>query len=275
MNKIIIPILAFCSAFMMTSCLGDDEPKDKVKDIVMYVSHETGIMYDGLDSEGRYPFECMLVMSEDNPGEWEKLPFGAIEGFTYEPGHEYDLLVRRTILANPPADGSNRRYSLRGILTDKLYKEPEPPKPEVPVTSEADIQYHDKCPFEKYGLYKSQFEVTSEGELFYADRRSTPGYDATRIFLEVVMDKGHPDFIEFNSVSYMAIFSYVFSPLTDEIRLVRNESSGPMFKNVIPADEFKYICDNIEVGTELRYTLFLVSIDKLGLQKLDFTVTKI
>ncbi|MBQ4627969.1 MAG: DUF4377 domain-containing protein [Clostridia bacterium] len=31
-----------------------------------------------------------------------------IKGFTYERGHEYELLVIRTILANPPMDSSGK-----------------------------------------------------------------------------------------------------------------------------------------------------------------------
>ena len=278
MKKLIYPFFfVLCNLFMMTSCLGDDEPKDKSKNIMMYVSHETGFMYDVFDSDGKYPIECMLVMSEDDPGVWNKLSFGAIEGFTYERGHDYDLLVKRTILANPPADASNRTYSLVRIISDNIYKEPEPPKPEIPVTSEADIKYQEKCPFNKYGLYKSHFDVNSDGDLYYNydEGKSTPGYDATRIYLEVVLDKADPDFNLFNSIPYMAYRSYVFSSLTDEIRLIYNESSGPMFKTVIPQDEYTYICNKVEKGTVLHYTLFLANIDKLGLQKLEFTVTKI
>lgn len=46
----------------------------------------------------------MLVESEDFPGETLHLGFNEIEGFTYERGHEYYLSVKRTILANPPAE---------------------------------------------------------------------------------------------------------------------------------------------------------------------------
>ena len=95
----------------------------------------------------------MLVMSEDNPGVWEPLGFGKIEGFTYERGHEYYLSVRRTILANPPADASDRTYSLIRILEDRVVTEPEVPVDEE-ITSEEDIEYHDLCPFEKYAISK-------------------------------------------------------------------------------------------------------------------------
>lgn len=67
---------------------------------------------------------------------------------------------------------------------------------------------------------------------------------------------------------------YILSPLSDEIRRVYNESHGPMFKNVIPPDEFDYICTEMKSGEELHYTLILANIHKKGLQKLEFSVKK-
>lgn len=101
MNKLITSFL-FITVFLLSAC-SDDEPQDSVKEIRMLVSAETGVMYAWGDDKKENPIECMLVMSEDNPGVWEPLGFGRIEGFTYERGHEYYLSVRRTILANPPA----------------------------------------------------------------------------------------------------------------------------------------------------------------------------
>ena len=43
----------------------------------------------------------------------------AIKGFTYQKGHEYKLRLLRTILGIPPADSSDRTYSLVKILSDK------------------------------------------------------------------------------------------------------------------------------------------------------------
>ena len=106
MNKLIVSFL-LSAAFLASAC-SDDGPKDSVKKIRMQVSAETGVMYAWGDDKKENPIECMLVMSEDNPGVWEPLGFGRIEGFTYDRGHEYYLSVRRTLLANPPADASAR-----------------------------------------------------------------------------------------------------------------------------------------------------------------------
>lgn len=46
------------------------------------------------------------------------LPQG-IEGFEHEDGFEYVLSVKEYIIANPPADASNRRYVLIKILSKR------------------------------------------------------------------------------------------------------------------------------------------------------------
>ena len=148
----------FITSFLFITVLGlsacsDDEPKDSAKEIRMQVSAETGVMYAWGDNKKENPIECMLVMSDDNPGVWEPLEFNGIEWFTYERGHEYYLLVKRTILANPPADASDRTYSLIRILEDRAVTEPEVPVDEE-ITSEEDIEYYDLCPFEKYAVSK-------------------------------------------------------------------------------------------------------------------------
>ncbi len=119
MNKLIIPFL-FIACLFMASCLNDDEPKDRVEEIRIEVSAETGVTYHWGDDKREYPIECMLVKLPDDPDRWQSMMFGEIEGFTYEHGHEYYLSVRRTTLANPPADASCYIYSLIKILSDKL-----------------------------------------------------------------------------------------------------------------------------------------------------------
>ena len=112
------------------------------------------------------------------------------------------------------------------------------------------------------------------GEISYADGHSLPSYDNARIWLKCILDKADPNWLKFNKIPYMAIYSFVLSPLTDEIRLVRNESSGPMFKEVIPESEFAHITQSMKPGEELRYALILANVYKKGLQKLEFTIKK-
>ena len=76
-------LIAFVTIFGLTACMNEDEPKDITKEVTMYVSSETGIMYDLFDSEGDFPIECMLV-KEQGEDEYRPLAFCGIQGFEYE-----------------------------------------------------------------------------------------------------------------------------------------------------------------------------------------------
>lgn len=271
MNKLIIPLLII-AGLLMTGCLGDDEPKDTVREVLMTVSAETGVTYPLFDDNKEHPIECMLVMTQSNPGVWQPMMFGEIEGFTYERGHEYYLRVKEVILANPPADASNRIYSLIAILSDKLVVEPEVPI-EKEITSLDDIEYQALCPFDKYAI-ESLYYVDSDGKITYSDGRQAPSYENALIYTDNVLSPEDPNWVKFQTASYQATYSYVKSPLADKIRLVRNESSGPMFKNVVPENEFEYIVTDLRENDELEYTLVLANVKKLGLQQLTFKIKK-
>lgn len=264
MNRIVTSCLLFAALFTL-GC-SKDEPHDIVNEIKMSVSAETGTYIPwGSDT----PVECMFVMSEDNPGVWEPLAFGRIEGFTYEREHEYYLSVKRTILANPPTDGSDRTYSLIRVLEDRLITESEEPEEDKEIKTEEDIVYHDKCPFNKYAMVK-ELLVDNEGNIRYYNGDPLPSYDMARLWIENILPKDDPNWIEFQKVPYMAIYSFVLSPFTDELRLVRND---PMFKEVIPENEFNNIL-SMKSGEKVHYALILVNVYRDGLQKLEFTITK-
>ena len=266
-TKLLSYLLVCMAIVLFSSCLNDDEPKKDVTDeINMSVSSETGMMYPW-GSEN--PLECMLMKSDDNPDEWKELAMGAITGFTYQKGHEYKLRVLRTILGNPPMDSSNRTYSLVKILQDRLVTEPEEPE-DKKITSEKDIVYHDKCPFNKYAMEK-ELLVDSEGNIRYNNGHALPSYEKARFGIENVLPKDDPNWIEFNKVSYMATYAFVLSPFTEELRLVRNEPV--MFKEAIPENEFKNIL-SMKSGEKVHYALILVNVHMDGLQKLEFTITK-
>ena len=271
MNKFIIPFMSL-ACLTMTACIDDDEPKDKVKAISMEVAPETGVTYPWGDDKQEHPIECMLVKLPDNPATWQPMMFGEIEGFTYERGHAYYLRVRQTTLANPPADASCYTYSLIKILSDKLVAEPEVPA-DKNVTSIDDIEYQELCPFDKYAM-ESLYYLDGAGGIAYSDGRQAPSYKDARLYIENVLPVDDPNWITFQRVSYQATYSYVCSPLSDKIRLVRNESSGPMFKNVVPEEAFNYMVESLKENEELQYTLVLANVHKLGLQKLTFTIRK-
>lgn len=267
-------LMAFLAVAGLTAC-SDDKPKDSVKEIRMQVSSETGIMYDLFDDKMEHPIECMLVESEDFPGETLQLAFNEIEGFTYERGHEYYLSVKRTILANPPADASDRTYSLVRILADRLVVEPELPA-DKEIKTEADIEYYDLCPFEKYAV-GSAIVVDDEGKIDckvqYDKDSPLPSYDKARIWLVNILDHKDPNWVKFHSVPYQATYSYVLSPFTDKIRLVRNESHGPMFKNVVTEEEFARIM-SMNSDERVSYAFILANVHKKALQKVEFIIIK-
>ena len=63
---------------------------------------------------GAFPMDCLLVR-EPGDLDWQYL-FDAIEGFTYEPGFTYTLLVALRSVPNPPMDGSSVAYQLVSVL---------------------------------------------------------------------------------------------------------------------------------------------------------------
>ena len=265
-------LMTFLAVAGLAACKDGDEPKDSAKEIRMLVSAETGVMYAWGDDMKENPIECLLVKTEGDSEEWKNLGFEQIKGFSYERGHEYYLSVKRTILANPPADASDRTYELIRVLEDRLVADPEIPI-DKEIKTEADIEYYDLCPFEKYAISK-EFIVDKDGKILYGDGSSLPSYEHARIWLEKVLDMEDPNWVKFQTAPYQAYYSFVLSPFSDNIRLVRNESSGPMFKNVVPEDEFTRITQSMNSGEEVRYALILANVYKKGLQKVEFTIKK-
>lgn len=97
---------------LLASCIDDNEPVDRQETVTLYVSANmgqttglTGTMHD-----------CMLV-KEKGDDTWSTWALEGIKGFTYEEGYNYELLVTKTIYANPPADGGAYGYSLIQIVS--------------------------------------------------------------------------------------------------------------------------------------------------------------
>ena len=264
---------AMLAAFSLASCSSDDDDKDITKEIIMNVSAESGVMSDLFDSMGEHPIECMQVMTEDEPGQWLYLYFSEVKGFTYERGHEYVLRVKRTILANPPQDASNRTYELVRILADKKVENVAEPV-EKEVKTEADIEYEQQCPVEKYAIAKGgEYLVDADGKVTYADGTLTPEFDKhAQIYLENILDKSHP--LWQAGARYMATYAYVLSPLTDEIRLVPSTRSAFLFKNVLTESETTHVQQSMKQGETLHYALVLCNVYKRGIQKVEFTIKK-
>ena len=74
------------------------------ENIEMWVKEEKA------DCTGVAPMECLQVRYQKT-GDWE-LFHSHIEGFDYEPGYQYRLLVSKTENPNPPQDASRYSYKL-------------------------------------------------------------------------------------------------------------------------------------------------------------------
>ena len=113
-------ILVVTAAMLsLASCSSDNDNEDKVEQVTVYVSAETGVYYDmWLDPERENPIVGMLIQEKDATC-WSCVSLYTIKGFTYKKGNEYELLVKKTTLANPPQDDVNVRYDLIRIVSQR------------------------------------------------------------------------------------------------------------------------------------------------------------
>jgi hypothetical protein len=65
--------------------------------------------------QGEAVQQCYLVRQSSSE-DWGNF-YAPIEGFDYEPGYEYKILVLRVRLADPPMDGADSVYRLIRILS--------------------------------------------------------------------------------------------------------------------------------------------------------------
>ena len=265
-------LVVIISAIGMASCNDDDELKDKVIEVTMSVSENTDIMYSLFDDNKENPIECMLVMEDGVDQTWRKMSFSGIEWFTYEKGHRYKLRAKKTILANPPADGSAWKYELVEVLEDKEIIGPELPV-EATIKSEADIVYEELCPIEKYSVSSPIF-VDGNGKIYSSEGNERPSYKNCRIYLNNTLDPTAPDWVKLNSTTYMARYAYVISPLSDKIRLVVASGGGPMLKYIVTEDDFRYMTTTLKEKEQITYVLILANANKKGLQRLELTLER-
>jgi heat shock protein HslJ len=116
MKKITVVMLVVLAAgLVLVACgpsgLTTEEAAQPTDEAAM--AGETQTLFVGpelVDCVGVGPMECMQVRR--SPDEPYGLFYDQIEGFTFEPGFEYELLVSVTPVENPPADGSSLKYSL-------------------------------------------------------------------------------------------------------------------------------------------------------------------
>ena len=115
MNKKTIITTLFAVILGLASCNRDSNYEDKVEQVTVYVSAETGMFYNVPNNT---PEEGMMIRV-DGEEKYICVAFNTITGFTYEKGNEYELLVKKTKLANPPKDSGSIRYELIRIVSQR------------------------------------------------------------------------------------------------------------------------------------------------------------
>ena len=118
MNKKAIITTLFAVILGLASCNRDSNYEDKVEQVTVYVSAETGLFYNVPNTT---PEEGMRILIEGED-HYICVAFNTIAGFTYEKGNEYELLVKKTTLANPPKDSGSTRYELIRIVSQRKLK---------------------------------------------------------------------------------------------------------------------------------------------------------
>ena len=116
-KKSIITALLALVAIGLVSCNSDNNYEDKVEQVTVYVSAETGLLYNVPNTT---PEEGMRILIEGED-HYICVAFNTIAGFNYEKGNEYELLVKKTTLANPPKDSGSTRYELIRIVSQRKF----------------------------------------------------------------------------------------------------------------------------------------------------------
>ncbi len=97
-------LLAACGAGPNKS---EEQPAQNTK--VVYIGPELA------DCSGTGPQKCMSV--KEDPNADYQLFYSQIEGFTYEEGYDYVLLIQEEDIPNPPADAPRKKWTQVGVIS--------------------------------------------------------------------------------------------------------------------------------------------------------------
>ena len=115
MNKQTIITALIAVLLGLVSCSSDNDYEDKVEQVTVYVSAETGLFYNVPNTT----LEEGMMIRVDGEDNYICVAFNTIAGFTYEKRNEYELLVKKAKLANPPKDSGSTRYELIRIVSQR------------------------------------------------------------------------------------------------------------------------------------------------------------
>ena len=116
MKKQTIITILLAAILGLASCNRDSIYEDKVDQVTVYVSAETGLFYNVPNTT----LEEGMMIRVDGEDNYICVAFNTIAGFTYEKGNEYELLVKKTKLANPPQDSGSIKYELIRIVSQRM-----------------------------------------------------------------------------------------------------------------------------------------------------------
>ncbi|SEV81332.1 protein of unknown function [Prevotella aff. ruminicola Tc2-24] len=106
-------VILFFALLSFVACDSNDEVIDKTEQIILYVSAETGTYQNVPDNN----YVEGMRIKEKGESQWICVSFQEISGFTFENGYEYELLVNKIIVANPPQDAGNVKYELIKVIS--------------------------------------------------------------------------------------------------------------------------------------------------------------
>lgn len=97
----------------ITACVAPaEDPEERAADVeivTLFVGPER------VPCVGVAPQECLQVRY--SPEEDYQLFYSTIQGFEFEPGFNYELLVQKTPVENPPADASSFAWTLVEVVS--------------------------------------------------------------------------------------------------------------------------------------------------------------
>ncbi len=180
------------SLFVLAACTSSDtgsevevtesdtsqqEPAAEPTEVDMGVEKKIQVGPILVDCEGEGPQECMLIR-ENEMDSWQ-FWYSSIEGFEYEEGFLYDLLVEEQTVENPPAGGS----SIKWVLKEELDK--------TPVTFSTIIVGPEQAECEGEGpqlCYLVKTDPDGEWEFFYSQIEGfqyEPGFEYELVVAEI------------------------------------------------------------------------------------------
>jgi hypothetical protein len=100
-------LIFFVILCLAAACASDDSGKETR----MRISHyQQPVFFMG-------PYFNYVVQEERLIGSDTWDAYGAVDGFTYEWGYTYDIIVKKEKIKNPPADGSSIKTTLVNIVS--------------------------------------------------------------------------------------------------------------------------------------------------------------